>query len=234
MNRDVGYALIAALTLTALASLWVLFNAASLADPDDATRVRGSSGSVPVRPRPVDNAKAIEKAVAVLGTRDLFEAAAPADMAALDRLARARISPPVELVPVTPERDEPAAGIQTFLPPPPPAAPVARPEDLRQAENLASTPSPAPQAAPPRPAAPAPSSQAAVTVSDPRFPLTLRGVFPDPSTGGRAHLALPDGRVVMARPGVMVEGFFVVRINPASIVVQGRGGPPIRLEMPGY
>jgi len=76
--------------------------------------------------------------------------------------------------------------------------------------------------------------QQVVTVRDARFPLTLRGVFPDPRTGGRALVGLPTGQVVTTGPGGVIQGFQVMQINAASIIVQQRGGPPYRLEMPGY
>jgi len=230
MKHDVGYAIVAALSLSALTALWALIQAPDLADPDTQVQARGAGGSVPVRPRPPENDEAIERAVAVLATRDLFRAAAPADMATLQRLSTARIDPPVELIPVEPERTRPAP---RFTAAPPPPAPVYRPPPPVETRP----------AAPPRPEAPrvverpgpaSPSAQQAVTMRDPRFPLTLRGVFPDPRTGGRAHVSLPNGRVVVTGPGGVIEGFQVMAINAASIVVQGRGGPPYRLEMPGY
>lgn len=233
MKRDVGYALFAALMLSALAAIWALVMAPDLADPDTQVRQRGPSGSVPVLPRAPDNSDAIKQAEAVLDARDLFEAAAPADMATLQRLTTARIAPPVELVPVEPA---PARRItrQTVVPPvnPPRPAPSAVPA-------LPFSPPPAqpwtqPSVAAPQPIAPSPSVQQVVTMRDSRFPLTLRGVFPDPRTGGRAHVALPSGQIVSTGPGGVIEGFLVMRINAASIIVQGRGGPPLRLEMPGY
>jgi len=227
MKRDVGYALFAALTLSALSALWALVKAPELADPDQAERTRGASGSVPVRPRLPDTGEAIEQAVAMLEARDLFSAAAPADMATLRRLTNARIAAPVELVPVEAPR-RPASG---YVAPPPPAR---RTQPAPPALPLSPPPQAQRPAQQPRPIAPSPSSQQVITMRDPRFPLTLRGVFPDSRTGGRAHVALPDGRVVSTGPGGMIEGFQVVQINPASIIVQGRGGPPYRLEMPGY
>ncbi len=242
MKRDVGYAVFAALTLSALAALWALAKAPELADPDTQDRVRGPSGSVPVLPRPAPNTEAIEQAQAVLNTRDLFRAAAPADMATLRRLSTAQIAPPVELVPVepAPRRDTArfTATPQVYAPPRP-----AQPAQNQNRNSVAALPfSPPPQPQPqtarpvprPQPIAPSPSARQAVTMRDPRFPLTLRGVFPDPRTGGRAHVALPNGRIVSTGPGGVIEGFQVVQINPASIIVQGRGGPPYRLEMPGY
>lgn len=232
MKHDVGYALVAALVLSALAALWALVQAPDLADPETRVQVRGIGGSVPVLPQPPENDEAIARAIAVLAARDLFRAAAPADMATLQRLSTAQIDPPVELIPVEPQRTRPAQRFSAAPTPTPP--PAYRP---------APAPVQTPPAAPPRPQAPreaarpgpaSPSSQAVVTMRDPRFPLTLRGVFPDPRTGGRAHVALPDGRVVVTGPGGVIEGFQVVAINPASIIVQGRGGPPYRLEMPGY
>lgn len=230
MNRDVGYALLAALTLTALAALWAFVNAHDLANPDTSQRARGPSGSVPVQPRAPDNSEAVAQAIARLEARDLFEAAAPADMAALNRLASAQIAPPVELIPVEPERQR-----QRFAALPvqpqiarPPALPLSPPPPRPQAQ------APAPVPPPPRPITPSPSAQQIATMRDPRFPLTLRGVFPDPRTGGRAHVALRNGQVVVAGPGGVIEGFQVIRINAASIIVQARGGPPYRLEMPGY
>jgi len=223
MKHDVGYALVAALTLSALAALWALVQAPDLADPDTPALARGAGGSVPVLPQALDNTEAVEQAVAVLGARDLFRAAAPADMATLQRLSIARIDPPVELIPVEPERTRPAP---RFSPPPPPPAPVPTrpaPPPRPEAPRVLARPGPA-----------SPSAQQAITMRDPRFPLTLRGVFPDQRTGGRAHIALPNGQVVVTGPGGVIEGFQVVAINPASIIVQGRGGPPYRLEMPGY
>lgn len=237
MKRDVGYAVIAALILSALAALWALVKAPELANPDTTSRTRGLTGSVPVLPRPVNNAEAIEQAVAVLNTRDLFEAVAPADMATLRRLSTARIAPPVELIPVEPAPNRPVPRYTAAPPPPPtvyrapapapaPAAPVRRSPTLAEQQRQAAQQSP--------PGPPTQSSQQTVTMRDPRFPLTLRGVFPDPRTGGRAHVALPNGRIVSTGPGGVIEGYLVVNINPASIVVQARGGPPLRLEMPGY
>jgi len=230
MKRDVGYAVVAALILSALAALWALIKAPELANPDTTARTRGLTGSVPVLPRPVDNAGAIMQAIAVLDTRDLFEAVAPADMATLRRLSTARIAPPVELIPVEPVPDRPAPRY-TAAPPPPPtvyrAPPPAAPARPAPAQRPLQT-------APSRPAQPTQSAQQTVTMRDPGFPLTLRGVFPDPRTGGRAHVALPNGRIVSTGPGGVIEGYLVVNINPASIVVQARGGPPLRLEMPGY
>ncbi len=235
MKRDVGYALVAALSLTALAGLWALVKAPDLADPERPDRARGPSGSVPRLPRALDNSKAIDQATAVLETRDLFRAAAPADMATLNRLSAARIAPPVELVPVedAPRRAVPAP---VYRPTPPRIAPVP--------QSVIPAPLPPPAPAPPQaqPDAwqnptlpPASASQQIVTVrGGGGFPLTLRGVFPDARTGGRAHVGIPDGRVVSAGPGGVIEGYQVVQINAASIIVQGRGGPRLRLEMPGY
>jgi len=237
MKRDVGYALFAALSLLALAALWALVTAPDLADPEMPERARGPSGSVPLLPRAVDNSKAIGQATAVLETRDLFRAAAPADMATLNRLSAARIAPPVELVPVEATPRRPASA--------PPPRPVYRPAPPRVApvtQNAApaARPSPPVSAAAPADAwqnpvlPPSSTSQQVMTVRDGRFPLTLRGVFPDARTGGRAHVALPNGRVVSTGQGGVIEGFQVVQINAASIIVQGRGGPRLRLEMPGY
>jgi len=90
MKRDVGYALIAALTLTTLAALWTLVQARDIADPDADRETRGLSGSVPVRPPSPDVVEAIQQATDVLAARDLFRAAAPADMATLNRLSPVR------------------------------------------------------------------------------------------------------------------------------------------------
>ena len=253
MKRDVGYAVVAALSLSALAALFALVMAPGLADPDASDRYRGPVGSVPVLPLAPDNGKAIEQAVAVLETRDLFRAAAPADMATLNRLSAARIAPPVELVPVEGEPPgrryaaaPPPLPQQPFYRPPPPpavAAPQPPPGTILETRPL---PPPPPTPASPPPVAPSPdawstptlpsppTTQQIVTVRDGRFPLTLRGVFPDARTGGRAHVALPNGQIVSTGPGGVIQGFQVLRINPASIVVQGRGGPQLRLEMPGY
>lgn len=246
MNRDVGYALLAALSLSALTALWALVNAPSLASPKEAPLVRGNGGSVPVLPRRPDNSEALERAVAVLDTRDLFSATAPADMASLRRLSKAQIAPPVELTPVedTPrivQSRQQSAAVPAYRP-----APVYRPAPPVPQQAFAP---PLPQAPPPpptrqeptqrlvppptRPAPPAPA-QTAQVVRDQRFPLTLRGVFPNPRTGGRAHVALPNGQIVSTGPGGVIEGFYVLQINAASIIVQGRGGPALRLEMPGY
>lgn len=241
MKRDVGYAIVAALSLTALAALWALVKAPELADPEMPDRARGPSGSVPLLPRALDNSKAIEQATAVLETRDLFRAAAPADMATLNRLSAARIAPPVELVPVeaTPRRAAAAAPPPpVYRPTPPRIAPV--PQNVQPSPQARPLPPPVPSQAQPgawqNPALPPSStSQQIVTVrGGGSFPLTLRGVFPDARTGGRAHVALPNGRVVSAGPGGVIEGYQVVQINAASVIVQGRGGPRLRLEMPGY
>jgi|GEM_PF-2032420 len=234
MKRDVGYALIAALTLTTLAALWTLVQARDIADPDADRETRGLSGSVPVRPPSPDVVEAIQQATDVLAARDLFRAAAPADMATLNRLSKAMIAPPVELVPVEPEPESqrftaaPAPRVQAAPPPlplsPPPPRPPVQAQQPQQPQPVA----------PPRPAAPTPSVQQVVTVRDARFPLTLRGVFPDPRTGGRALVGLPTGQVVTTGPGGVIQGFQVMQINAASIIVQQRGGPPYRLEMPGY
>ncbi len=247
MKRDVGYALVAALSLTALAALWALVKAPELADPDMPDRARGPSGSVPLLPRAVDNSEAIGQAVAVLETRDLFRAAAPADMALLNRLSKARIAPPVELVPVeaAPQRRAALAPPQpVYRPVPPRIAPVPR-ETAPPPLPPAPLAQPVPALPPPaqtRPDAwqnptlpPSSTAQQAVTIrGGGGFPLTLRGVFPDLRTGGRAHVALPNGQVVSTGPGGVIEGYRVVQINAASIIVQGRGGPRLRLEMPGY
>ncbi len=240
MKRDVGYALIAALSLSALAALWALVKAPELADPKGPDRALGPSGSLPLLPQALDNSKAIQQATAVLETRDLFRAAAPADMATLNRLSAARIAPPVELVPVeaTPRRSAVAQS--------PSPAPVYRPTPPRTAPVISQTVLPAPRTLPPpvpapslaqtnpAPLPPSSTSQQVVIARGGGFPLTLRGVFPDARTGGRAHVALPNGRVVSTGPGGVIEGYQVVQINAASIIVQGRGGPRLRLEMPGY
>ncbi len=244
MKRDLGYALLAALSLLALTALWALANAPTLANPKEADRARGNTGSLPVLPRRPDNSDALDQAVALLETRDLFSATAPADMASLRRLSKARIAPPVELTPVEDAPRQVRRGFVepqvTYRPAPPitprqqsiaPPLPQSPPPPAPQVEKRPIAP-PAPAYAPPTPQ-PQPTQQAQA-IRDQRFPLTLRGVFPNPQTGGRAHVALPNGRIVSTGTGGVIEGFQVLQINAASIIVQGRGSPPLRLEMPGY
>jgi len=60
--------------------------------------------------------------------------------------------------------------------------------------------------------------------------LTLRGVFPSPN-GGRALVAMPDGRVVSVGVGGIVGGWRVLQIQQGAIRL-GRGQRAILLAMP--
>jgi len=60
--------------------------------------------------------------------------------------------------------------------------------------------------------------------------LTLRGVFPSPN-GGRALVAMPDGRVVSVTVGGVVGGWRVLDIRQGAIRL-GRGQRAILLAMP--
>ena len=254
MKRDVGYAVFAALSLSIIASVWAFFNASSLADPGEQATRQASKGSLPIVPGPRDTREAQDHALAVLRARDLFSAPEPADMASLRRLAKAKIAPPVQLTPVEGVSRRPP---QTQLAPqrvvtaPPVRQPQPAPQLQPQPQLQALAPVPAPQRARPAPAPQATPRYAAIetpstrqpqpqermqvpVVIDPRFPLTLRGLFPDPRSGGRALIATSDGRVVSTGPGGVIAGFQVLRIDSSTITVQERGGRVFKLGMPGY
>jgi len=63
-----------------------------------------------------------------------------------------------------------------------------------------------------------------------RGSLTLRGVFPS-ATGGRAMVAMPDGRIVNVVVGGVVGGWRVLEIRQGAIRL-GRGQRTILLAMP--
>lgn len=231
MSRDVGYAIFAALGLSMAASVWAFFNAPTLADPGEPKPARAQNGALPIVPVERDTTKAQDHALAVLRARDLFTAPKPADMASLRRLARATITPPVQLTPVESEPDRPVT--RRVEPPRPTTQAVlpARP-DPRPLPPVQSVPPPQPQAiAGPQPVG---NNNAIPVMRDPRFPLTLRGIFPDPETGVRAMIGTADGRIASTSRGGVVSGYRVVDIGNASITIQERSGRVYRLVMPGY
>ena len=83
-----------------------------------------------------------------------------------------------------------------------------------------------------RPVATIPQTPVPQETAQPRTQgnLTLRGVFPSPN-GGRALVAMPDGRVVSVGVGGIVGGWRVLQIQQGAIRL-GRGQRAILLAMP--
>ncbi len=235
MNRDVGYPVIAMLSLTSLAALWILLNPAVVADPSKREAGKAAVAALPVIPKKPDAEAARQRALAVLSARDLFNAPEPADMASVRRLTTASVAPPVQLNPVqaVPRQPFRNTGISAPAQQPRAAAPqISAPAPVRQAVQPL-----APLSIYVEPARPAPAPQyvqAPQPQPQQRFPLTLRGVFPNPQDGGRALLAIPDGRIVSTGLGGVIGGWQVLRIDPAAITLQARGGQIVELRMPGY
>ncbi len=231
MNRDLGYAVIAMLSLTSLAAVWALLNPTVVADPSGRKTNKSAIAALPVIPQKPDASAARERALAVLSARDLFEASEPADIASLRRLTKASVAPPVQLNPV--QAVPRALSGNARIPAPVLPAPQALSAAPIPAQPLQPAPvyaQPIQQPAPQYVQPPRPQQQ----VQQQRFPLTLRGVFPNQQDGGRALVAIPDGRIVSTGLGGVIAGWQVLRIGNASVTLQARGGQMVELRMPGY
>ncbi len=202
MKKDAWYAAIAATGLFGIAALYALWAAPQLADPSVRASKAKLTASLPSPPKFKVDQEVIANAQTILRERDPFIARISGGDAVARGLDLPKLAPPVR-----------------FSDPGERATVVSVPETVfQQPTNLT------PQSeSPPAPLPPAATQQA-------RGSLTLRGVFPS-SNGGRALVALPDGRVVSVTVGGVVGGWRVLDIRQGAIRL-GRGQRAILLAMP--
>ena len=212
MKRDAWYAAIAAFALLGVAALYALIRAPSLADPEVSLSQARLTASRPLPPRSTGQDETLDTALTILDARNPFVPRPAGEEVDIRGLSLPKLGPPVRF-------SEPgtASSVEVASEP---ARPALQPRESVPAAPRASSPPPPAQAAPAR-QQPAPRAQGT---------LTLRGVYPSPS-GGRAHVALPDGRIVVVGVGGLVGGWQVRQIRQGAIRL-GRGQREIILAMP--
>jgi len=201
LKKDAWYAAIAAAGLLGIAALYALWAAPQLADPSAKVGRSKLTASLPSPPKFAVDQDVISQAQTILRERDPFVARSGGDDAVARGLELPKLAPPVR-----------------FSDPGERATVIAAPE--------VTSPQPAliPQSqSPPAPVPPTANQQS-------QGSLTLRGVFPS-SNGGRALVAMPDGRVVSVTVGGVVGGWRVLDIRQGAIRL-GRGQRAILLAMP--
>ena len=210
MRRDGWYAAMAAFVLVGAGAAFALVKAPEIADPREAGRGRMLRPAVPTPPgSPVDEA-VLTAALDRLAARDPFAPTGDGGHEA-PMLARARLGDPVRFSDPTATRTRTAEA----------------PARTRPREAAARPAASAPPPQPSRPAVPAAPRQVAERQTG---SMTLRGVYPTPQ-GGRALVAMPDGRVVSVGLNGSVGGWRVLDIRQDAIRL-GRGQRAILLALP--
>ena len=202
MKKDAWYAAIAAAGLFCAAGLYGLITAPQLADPKVTVPRAKLTASLPSPPSFEVDRNLVSNAETILRERDPFVPRATDEAAVQRGLNLPKLAPPVRF-------SEPGeqATVRAAAAPPETTPAVLAPQEQ----------------SPLAPAPPRVSQQA-------QGSLTLRGVFPSPS-GGRALVAMPDGRVVSVTVGGLIGGWRVLEIRQGAIRL-GRGQRAILLTMP--
>ncbi len=203
MKKDAWYAALAAIGLCALTAGYGVVSASDIADPGQDTRRAPLKASLPMPPAPDRDRPTEAAAVAILEGRNPF---LPRESDA--ELARRGLNLPKLAPPVRFSQPGDRTTV-TAVDSPSRTAAAAPPQPSRAVSEAPVSPAPAPQ------------SQGS---------LTLRGVFPSPN-GGRALVALPDGKVMSVGVGGVVGGWRVLGIEQGAIRI-GRGQRKILLSMP--
>ena len=202
MKKDAWYAAIAAAGLFSVAAIYAIWAAPDLANPKKSAIRAKLTASLPSTPTFTVDQEVIANAETILRERDPFVAQSNADGGNARGLNLPKLAPPVRF-------SDPGERATVTAAPPAPVQPASA--TIPQSEG------------PPAPVPPAANQQ-------PQGSLTLRGVFPSPN-GGRALVAMPDGRVLSVTVGGVVGGWRVLEIRQGAIRL-GRGQRVILLAMP--